>query len=117
MLLKNLLGDGSLSVWVDCYQPENYFLHVEMNGVKTTYVKDVFINDDYFNKVDDQYALELLDIDFYYRGYKTIKFINSSKIMIALNNDKKVKYNHIVTCRVPLDLNEATTLTALTYLK
>ena len=55
--------------------------------------------------------------NFYYRGYKTIKFINSSKIMIALNNDKKVKYNHIVTCRVPLDLNEATTLTALTYLK
>jgi hypothetical protein len=55
--------------------------------------------------------------NFYVRGFKTIKFVSNNKIMIALNKDKKVKYNHIVTCVVPVDLNEAEILTSLTYLK
>jgi hypothetical protein len=55
--------------------------------------------------------------NFYIRGFKTIKFVSNNKIMIALNKDKKVKYNHIVTCLVPVDFNEAEILTTLTYLK
>ena len=55
--------------------------------------------------------------NFYVRGFKTIKFVSNNKIMIALNKNKKVKYNHIVTCVVPVDLNEAEILTSLTYLK
>lgn len=55
--------------------------------------------------------------NFYVRGYKTIKFVNGGKIMIALNKDKKVKYDHIVTCRTPDTFIESDILTSLTYLK
>lgn len=55
--------------------------------------------------------------NFYVRGFKTIKFVSNNSIMIALNKDKKVKYDHIVTCKVPSDYNEAEILTKLTYLK
>jgi hypothetical protein len=55
--------------------------------------------------------------NFYFRGFKTIKFVSNSSIMIALNKDKKVKYDHIVTCKVPRSYEEADILTTLTYLK
>lgn len=55
--------------------------------------------------------------NFYVRGFKTIKFVSNNKIMIALNKDKKVKYDHIVTCKVPSNYDEADILTTLTYLK
>lgn len=51
------------------------------------------------------------------RGFKSIKFVQNNSIMIALNNDKKVKYSHVVTCKVPVDFNQAEVLTELTYLK
>lgn len=67
-----------------------------------------FLMDNGWKKVGDNYFV---------RGYKSIKFVSNSSIMIALNRDKKVKYNHIVTCKVPNDFNEADVLTNLTYLR
>lgn len=55
--------------------------------------------------------------NYFIKGYKSIKFVSNNSIMIALNNNKKVKYKHIVTCKVPDDFDKAETLTELTYLK
>lgn len=40
------------------------------------------------------------------KGKKSLYFTKNS-LMIALNNDSKVKHKHIVTCEVPKDYFEA----------
>ncbi len=47
---------------------------------------------------------------------KSIKLIQNSKIMYALNNDPKIKHKHIVTCEVPSTLESAKELFKLTSL-
>lgn len=52
---------------------------------------------------------------FYKKHYKTIKILKNG-VMFATNTSKKVRHSHIVTCRVPENLNDAEVLTRLTHL-
>lgn len=50
------------------------------------------------------------------KRFKTVKLIQSDKIMIAMNLNKKVKHKHIVTCKTPQDRFDAEMLFDLTWL-
>jgi hypothetical protein len=44
------------------------------------------------------------------KGYVTIKFISGGRRIVILNNDVRIKHEHIVTCLVPLDVGQADTI-------
>lgn len=85
-----------------------------LNKLFTKKEKDMFFD---FKEFLIENGWQKKSENFFVRGFKTIKFVSNNKIMIALNKDKKVKYDHIVTCKTPSSHTEADILTTLTYLK
>lgn len=52
----------------------------------------------------------------YAKSFFTIRFIQHKNLIIIMNNDQRVKYNHIATCKTPSNLNEADVIFKLCFL-